>query len=222
MPTSDPARRPDRASPEAGKFVLYVEGPRDRSILRAWAHRLMPRHAAALFEGAVILGGRRPARALAHFGQRAASSRGLCLLDRDAGDEQAPPPEGGDGGGLHFFTWGRRHIESYLLVPAAIRRALSGSDALRRVEAVLEHALPASGDDTAWRALDAKRLLGAKGPLAHALGGPPPLARIARATREDELHADVHEVFDHLRDALDRRPPLRPPAGRRGAPLRRA
>ena len=34
------------------------------------------------------------------------------------------------------------------------------------------------------------------------VGRPLPLARIARATREDELHADVHDVFDRVRGAL--------------------
>lgn len=200
----DPAHPP---APPSGRpapgFVLYVEGPRDRSILRAWAHRLMPQHARALLRCAVILGGRRPARAVEHFRRRGAGSRALCILDRDVGEL----PEPGACSGLHFFTWGRRHIESYLLVPAAIRRALDLSDDDHRVERLLERELPSADDARAWRAFDAKRLLGAKGSLARVLGHPLPLARIARATREPELHDDVHELFGRLRAAMAPGPP---------------
>lgn len=195
----DPARppAPPSGSPRTS-FVLYVEGPRDRSILRAWAHRLMPGHTRALFGSAVILGGRRPARAMEHFHGRGDASRALCVLDRDGGELAVP----GGCSGLHFFTWGRRHIESYLLVPAAIRRALRLSPDDHRVERLLERELPGADDTRAWRDLDAKRLLGTKGSLARALGTPLPLARIARATREAELHDDVHELFRRLRAAL--------------------
>jgi len=200
VPTSDPALRPDRASGDPGPFVLYVEGPRDRSILRAWASRLIPEHAVTLVRGAVILGGRRPARAIEHFRSGHAGAHALCVLDRDEDDPPSPQAESG----LQFFVWGRRHIESYLLVPAAIRRALALSEGDRRVEALLDGALPAADDAAAWRVLDAKRLLGEKGPLARALGRPLPLARIARATREEELHPDVHSVFARLREGLAR------------------
>ena len=200
MSTTVPARRPDRESGQPESFVLYVEGPRDRSILRAWASRLLPERAPTFLADAVILGGRRPARALEHFRARDGSARGLCLLDRD--EEGAPPPDAEEG--LEFFTWGRRHIESYLLVPAAIRRALSLGPDDRRVETALNGGLPAADDTAGWRALDAKRLLGDRGPLATALGRPLPLPRIARATREAELHEDVHRVFERIRQGLAR------------------
>jgi hypothetical protein len=200
VPTTRRARPPDPRSEERGSFTLYVEGPRDRSILRAWAHRLMPQHAPDLLEGAVILGGRRPARAVEHFRARAAGSCGLCVLDRDEDGASEPAAEDG----LEFFTWSRRHIESYLLEPAAIRRALSLPASDHRLEAALERELPDADDATGWRALDAKRLLSDTGPLARLLGRPLPLARIARATREDELHEDVHEMFDRLRGGLAR------------------
>jgi hypothetical protein len=175
-----------------------VEGARDRSILRGWANRLIPERALALLSDTVILGGRRPARALEHFRARAGSARGLCVLDRD--EEDAAPSESESG--LQFFTWGRRHIESYLLVPGAIRRALSLPPDDRRVETALGGELPAHDDAVGWRGLNAKRLLGERGPLARVLGRPLPLARIARATREDELHADVLQVFEQMRRSL--------------------
>lgn len=186
--------------------MFYVEGPRDRSILRAWAYRLMPRRARALFQASVILGGRRPERALLHFEERFADvpgARAICVLDRDGGDDALPDV---NGHALRFFTWSRRHIESYLLVPAAIRRALQLPEGDRRVERLMLELVPEAGDESAWRSLDAKRLLGRRGPIPLALGQSLPLARIARSTRESELHPDVHALFGEVRDLLD--PPL--------------
>ncbi len=199
---SEPATQIRTPHPGA-RFVLYVEGPRDRGILRAWSYRLIPSRARQLFGDAVILGGRQPARALDHFRRklgRADTARALCVLDRDdAGpdevDETAEP-------GLGFFTWSRRHIESYLLVPQAIQRVLGDGDG--RVERVLRHHLPASAGEEAYRQVDAKRLLAPQGELSRALGRPLPLGRIARATREPELHPDVHALFDRLRLELER------------------
>ena len=196
--------KPDRAR-ETGRsrnglrFILYIEGPRDRSILRAWSYRLLPASARSLFRGSVILGGRRPARALEHF-RGEDGTRALCVLDRDDGSAFLPPPP--EEPGLEFFTWGRRHIESYLLVPGAIRRAMGLREHDARLERVLREHLPEGGDEGVYREVDAKRLLGPKGVLARALGRPLPLSRIARATREAELHTDVHALFARLREEL--------------------
>lgn len=181
----------------AEHFTLYVEGPRDRSILRAWAYRLMPIEARPLFRGCVIMGGRRPERALKHY-RSSGATQGLCILDCDDGDVSVPPAEDG----LEFFTWTRRHIESYVLVPAAIERVLRLRPDDRRIERVLADHLPDTSDAASWRQLDAKQLLGRRGELAQVLGRPLPLAHIARATREDELHADVLDLFSRLRDGL--------------------
>lgn len=194
------ASRPSRAA--SGSLTLYVEGPRDRSILRAWAHRLMPGHASHVLGDAVILGGRQPVRALEHFGRHLADvpgARALCVLDRDDGTGPAPDPNGYD---LEFFTWGRRHIESYLVVPAAIRRALGIPEHDRRIERALERHLPDSEDESAWRELDAKRLLAPQGALPRALGRALPLARIARVTRQHELHPDVLSLFARVEALL--------------------
>ena len=131
------------------------------------------------------------------------------MLDRD--DGSAPSPPDANAPGLEFFTWSRRHIESYLLVPAAIRRALRLRDADARIDRVLRDHLPPSGDETAFRALDAKRLLGSNGVLPRALGCSIPLGQVARSTRAEELHADVHALFVRLNGELangtvDRRP----------------
>ncbi|MDJ0850778.1 MAG: hypothetical protein QNK04_20600 [Myxococcota bacterium] len=188
-------------SREPGEVVLYLEGPRDRGILMAWCRRLMPSFARSLSRSSVILGGRQPARALEHFrglGGAEAGARGLCVLDRD--DGRAPALDGTEEPGLEFFTWGRRHIESYLLVPGAIARALSVPDSEGRVERALRGHLPTVEED--YRDLDAKRILAPTGPVSRALGVPIPLARVARATRPSELHADVHAFFGTLRSAL--------------------
>ncbi len=185
------------------RFILYMEGPADRGILRGWSYRLLPSVARQLFRDSVILGGRRPARAVEHFrglGGAASGARALCVLDRDDGGAhelaEAEP-------GLHVFTWSRRHIESYLLVPAAIRRALGRDDDQGRLGRLLRHHLPRSDDEEAYRAVDAKRLLGRGGLLPRALGRPIDLARIARATREAELHGDVHDLFARLREEVE-------------------
>jgi hypothetical protein len=193
-------RRIGGESPE--RFLLFVEGARDRGILEGWSQRHFPSLTRPLSNASVILGGRQPARAVEHL-RRVRSANGgahaLCVLDRDddapAGIESEP--------GLEFFTWSRRHIESYLLVPAAIRRALRLRDDDTRIERVLRDHLPPDGDESGYRVLDAKRLLGSNGLLGRALGCEIPLAQVARATRAEELHADVHTLFLRLRGELN-------------------
>lgn len=188
------------SAPRPGGFVLYLEGPRDRGILHAWAKRLLPVDARRLFDASVILGGRQPARALDHF-RRLGGSRGglraLCVLDRDDGAAPAAPDH--DEPSLEFFTWGRRHIESYLLVAPAIGRTLRLPDCDGRVERALRGSVPAEGDEEGWRDLDAKRLLAPGGPLSRALGAILRPGAIARSMRAGELHADVHDCFARLR-----------------------
>ena len=186
--------------------VVFVEGARDREILAGWAQARSPRLAAALRETAVILGGRRPVRAERHMAdlhEQNPSARGLCVLDRDGESE---PVAGIAQKGLDLFTWSRRHIESYLLVPAAIGRALRIQPGDGRVVRSLREHLPTECDERALRTLDAKRLLAPGGVLARDLGRTLPLARIARATRKTELHEDVSALLDRL-EAL-----LAPPA----------
>ena len=186
-----------------GPFVLYIEGPRDRAILRAWSYRLLPARARDLFRASVILGGRRPDRAIEHFrrlGGGAGGARAVCVLDRD--DVAEAEPAGGRESGLSFFTWSRRHIESYLLVPGAIRRAVRAPDDRRRLDRLLREHLPPEGDEGRIRDVDAKRLLGPMGVLARALGRSLPLGGIAQATREVELHDDVHALFALLRAGI--------------------
>jgi hypothetical protein len=206
MDRIDPAAA-GRPASRAGSFVLYLEGPRDRGILQAWARHLLPPEGRRLFAASVILGGRQPARAIDHFrhlGGSRAGIRGFCILDRDGG-EPVPPEETA----LEFFTWGRRHIESYLLVASAIGRALRLPQSDGRVERVLREHVPPEGDLAGWRDLDAKRLLAPDGSLRRALGAPLRAAAIARAMRPPELHGDVLACFARLRGALGIQEPER-------------
>jgi hypothetical protein len=182
----------------APSFALYVEGPRDQSLLQAWAQRVSPALAEAIEASAVILGGCRPARAAEQFRalrERAAEARGLCVLDRDA--EGAPRPRTVEEPGLEFFTWGRRHIESYLLVPAAIRRSLRLPDDDTRIERFFRSELPQG--ESGLGALDAKPLFAFQGELQRLLGRPVRPAHVARAMFAGEIHADVQSLLARVR-----------------------
>jgi hypothetical protein len=151
----------------------------------------------------VILGGRQPARAVDHFrdaGGGGAGRRGLVVLDRDHHDDSdallAAEP------GLELFTWGRRHIESYVLVRDAIGRVLARNADAGFVSRLVDSHVPAADDEDAYRALDAKRLLGSKGALARDLGRSVTAAEIARSMRPEELHADVVALFGRIRTGL--------------------
>ncbi len=199
------AQRSKAAQPKAPRrALLYVEGAGDRAILEGWARTVSPRLERAVREAAIILGGRQPARARAHLAklqEQQPGLRGLCVLDRDVAgsgrDEPAP--------GLEVYTWGRRHIESYLLAPDAIRRGLGRRDHDGRLRRFLAEHFPAPDDEAAFLRLHAKHLLGPRGPLALELGRGRglPLGRIARRMRPEELHPDVRELLTRLCRVLD-------------------
>ena len=196
------------ANPE-DNFFLYVEGPRDREILRAWTRQMSP-HVARKLEGrVVILGGRRPARAVEHMRAESRAGRrgrGLVVLDGDHHANLESPILSEPG--LEIFTWGRRHIESYVLVASAIRRFLgSGSDSSRVARLIDDH-LPPAEDEEACRRVDAKRLLGRSGPFAQEAGSEISPAAIARCMRADEFHADVIRLYERIREGLGVAEPL--------------
>ena len=188
------------------RFVLYVEGPSDCDILRSWARLLSPRLSKIVAQSAVILGGRRPARAVEHFGRirdQSEDARGVCVLDRDGHGKVGGSGEAQDG--LEFFTWSRRHIESYLLVPTAMRRCLGAAAADPRVAELLLD-LPAPAADERVEDLDAKRLLAERAQLARELGLYLSPARIARCMSRRDLHDDVLHLLDRLGEAAQAHP----------------
>ena len=192
----------EKAAPGRRRFVLYVEGPSDCEILRTWARLVSPALARAVDNCSVILGGRRPARALEHFEEVRAKtdveSHALCVLDRDGAS--APPPPTPELPGFEFYTWPRRHIESYLLVPNAILCSARSRD--KRVDRLLSDVLPAQADEEAIRDFDAKRLLTPNGALSRVLGKSVHPAAVARYMNHSDLHADVIHVLDRLRQAV--------------------
>jgi hypothetical protein len=196
--------RSQAGAPAAVRFVLYVEGPSDCDILRTWARLVSAPLSKKLSRCSVILGGRRPARAVEHFRSLVQATdsgepvwRGLCVLDRD-GHARHVADDTPDG--LEFFTWSRRHIESYLLVPGAMRRCLRMPAEDPRLAGVLGD-LHALGSDEGLRDVDAKRLLASRSALARERGALLSPARIARCMNRGDLHPDVLELLDRVRDA---------------------
>jgi hypothetical protein len=193
-----------RLSRSSACFALYVEGPSDLDILQVWARRLSPALARVVQHCGVILGGRQPARALEHFRELQlgpGEMRGVCVLDRD---EQTPVQGvlSSSDARLEFFTWPRRHIESYLLVPAAIRRCLGLHPDDPRVARLLQRHIPDEGNEAGLAEIDAKRLLASRGPIARELGLTLSPAGIARCMRDEELHSDVISLFQRVREGV--------------------
>jgi len=116
------------------------------------------------------------------------------VLDRD-GHRQDVADETPDG--LDLFTWPRRHIESYLLVPSALRRCMGMSAGDPRLDDLFAD-VPNGVNEDALRDLDAKRLLAAKGTLAREMGSFLSPARIARCMRRSDLHPDVLDLLGRL------------------------
>lgn len=190
-----------RGVPEeaAAPFIVYVEGARDRGVLSAWAARFSPRLPRAFEAACVILGGRQPARAAEDLESRRAKGgpvRGLCILDSDLPALPAPAAALD----LEVFTWQRRHIESYLLVPAAIERAARSPDT--RLRRLLDDELPHPSDEGALRTFDAKGFLGPKGPLARFLGRTLAPGWIARTMRADEIHEEARGLCARIAAGL--------------------
>jgi len=191
-------RSPKRRRGHPSHFVLYVEGARDREILACWARRVDHDLARAIEKHAVILGGRRPARALSDFqkrGGRAAGWTGLVLLDRDEHsiekqklDERAIS----EVDGLEVYVWGQRHIKSYLLVPAVLSRLVGLDSGDRRIERFVEEM------EEGAHSVHAKNILGSRGSLSEVTGIELRAGEIARAMRREEFHPDIFELFDRI------------------------
>jgi len=198
--------RTDRQAP-AVSFVVFVEGPRDGDVLRSWARSLSPILARRLNANTVILGGRQPARAVAHLkrlSEDGRPARGLCVLDRDhevASGRRGAPVLADDGVNLELFVWRRRHIEAYLLEPDVVRRGLRITD--RGLARRLQDTLELHRDELESGRIDAKRLLDRNGPIARLVGRRVDPGRIARATREEELHPEVRDLLGRIARGLD-------------------
>jgi hypothetical protein len=216
-----PSHKGDLAT-ASRRFALYVEGPRDRDVLRLFAQKLSPELARTMDSCVRILGGRQPDRAAELFGQLVDQAeadagevpRGLCILDRDDPDRwKSSYPKNFDpeASKLEFVVWRRRQIESYLLVPRAIRGCLAKHRNDPQLDRLLDSWLPDPSDESEFRKLNAKRVLGARGPIASYLGRPLRAREIVRSMTPLEIHDDIKEVLARVRDQLGAR--VTTPAG---------
>ena len=198
--------------------VLYVEDEPDYKILREWAAILA--HPSLSFLSFPFVW---PLRGKGNLGEakrhfsclRLAEPaiRGLCILDRDAGDldlDGDVPP------GMQIKRWGRYEVENYLLNPAILRRLvdrpadLFGAAELQADRTVLDEAFarnfPAAID---WQS-DAAVLRDLKGSdfLVDALARTArPLAKrelymLAAKSVPSEIHADVRQMLDDVASIL--------------------
>ncbi|HIG72617.1 MAG TPA: hypothetical protein EYG46_07370 [Myxococcales bacterium] len=202
------------------RFALYVEGPRDRDVLRHFAQKLSPELAKTMDPCVRILGGKQPERAAQMFGRLVEEAgqkkrdkpRGLCILDRDDDErwnakktDDAQDAMSNDAANLEFVVWNRRQIESYLLVPHALRRCASKHGADTQFDRILASTLPDNGDEAAFASLNAKRLLSARGPIADYLGRPLRAREIVRNMSPVDIHDDVKAVLTRVRDYVGTR-----------------
>lgn len=207
------AAHKDDLATASSRFVLYVEGPRDRDVLRLFAQKLSPELARTMDACVRILGGRQPDRAVELFGRMVEQAarcngeppRGLCILDRDDPEHlEGAYPKKFDpkASKLEFVVWKRRQIESYLLVPRAIRGCLAKHRDDPQLDRLLESWLPDPSDEKEFCKLNAKQVLGARGPIARYLGRPLRAQEIVRGMTPLEIHDDIKGVLVRIRDRL--------------------
>jgi hypothetical protein len=212
-----PSASPNRdLSTAPRRFALYVEGPRDRDVLRQFANKLSPELARTMDPCVQILGGRRPERAAKLFRSKVSQAdsgdetppTALCILDRD--DPVNCRNDFPEEPGLDFVIWKRRQIESYLMVPRAIRNCCRSTRHSPALDHLLDVLIPDPGDEAKLRDLDAKRVLAAQGPIARVVGRPLRARDIVRSMSPLDVHADVRGVLAVIRDQLGGRPSSHP------------
>ena len=201
-------------------FILYVEGETDERILRAWAMALGLEQVFEKFCFRAMRGGSKTQmkeNADHHFSgiaQYVKDAQRVMVFDYDS-DETAfhPGPEN-----PALFEWKRKNIENYLLVPDAWARAATGGELFHEPARkgildffVAENLSLPSG--ASWRmaqanifkVLDGKKLLFDElNSLFHRLRKCPspvllPREKVAAAMTPEEIHQDVHNLFDKLR-----------------------
>lgn len=128
----------DIALAPAAAGILYVEGPTDVPILRAWAERLG--HPALRFLARPFWKPnamrRKPSASQHHRMLRTLFDRkipGIVLRDGDGKEHETDPPRRN---GLRRLFWRRYEIENYLLHPGAVVRFVMGEEQGRPAEVV--------------------------------------------------------------------------------------
>ncbi len=215
----------DIAQARTAPGILYLEGPTDLEILRAWAkvlgHRSLPLLTTELYW--------RKATVETPSGQEGISAKehyealtlvrelpGLVLVDGDAKETIKSTPITGKG--FQRLRWKRYEIESYLIHPAALARFVertSGAAAREHVgalEAYLRENLPPGvlkdpfADNPVLRNTKAREEI--LPPALEAAGLPGfPYNRyheIASVMRPEEIHPEVVEKLDLICKAFNR------------------
>lgn len=209
----------------ASPYILYVEGESDERILRAWAEQC---DAQALLEKVCFkaMGGggkeNMKKRADTHFQalkEIIPEIARLMLFDYDDSDT-AFHPKASDAA---IMEWKRKNIENYLLVPDAWKRAairlmgyiennLIAYPVLQRIDDFFASQNLTLPPGKTWRnvtanifnVVDGKRILFENDDsLFHQLRNSLPSVQVIReqvamSMTADELHEDVHQLFDKL------------------------
>jgi len=199
----------DIALAPAASGILYVEGPTDVAILRAWAERLEhPAHRflARPFWKPYAMG-RKPSASRHHRMLRMLFDRkipGVVLRDGDGKEHETDPPRRN---GLRRLFWKRYEIENYLLHPPAVVRFVMGEEPGRPSEVVdadvRDGLLPRVyraplEDDEFHRTNKGKNVLEG---LLRGMERPPSQReywRIAAVMTPEEIHPEVVEKLDAI------------------------
>lgn len=199
----------DIALAPAASGILYVEGPTDLPILRAWAERLgHPAHRflARPFWKPYAMG-RKPSAPQHHRLLRRLFGRkipGVVLRDGDGKEHETEMPKRN---GLRRLFWRRYEIESYLLHPRAVERFATeeeGSAGATAVKKRLWDGLPRQMlrsplgqhdflDENKGKPLLARALEAMERPPS-----PREYWRIAAVMTPEEIHPEVVEKLDAI------------------------
>lgn len=184
----------DYQQAERSRYVIYVEGPTDIAILRAFAHRLGHNRALKSIEDAFIrYAGIDVQFILRHFyGLREAvpQLQGLVLLDRPSSGE----PNLGQQ--LSSHTWIRREIENYLC-------SKTGLIEYARSAVKFEPALPLFQQQEDERAIAAMNAAISEVESAAKTLGKPPIWSIDAKASDDVLvpiFREFHKRIDRYND----------------------
>lgn len=187
--------------------ILYIEGPTDIPILKAWART---------WEHPLLLFLEKPFgwetaekewSAVRHFSAMRLVVPNFCGVELCDGDNKdhsntPPPPEG-----MKRLYWNRYEIESYLIHPQAIARfveSIGGKQAADKAEAYMEKQLPPALHEDPFELSD--YLQGTKGKkvLANILNAAgldvkeSDYYQIASQMKKEEIHPEVVEKLDAI------------------------
>lgn len=200
-PKIDPLRRACR--------MLLVENRSDERLLKAWSASLGRLWPANLVTWPWPAGGKERKQLFIQLQSEIPQLRAISIVDRDDMELALVDTQtlrdrtyGNDIVGLGLRVWKRRHIENYLLHPAAIARASQAPiDEISAFFAASALIVPANfaSREVALAMVDArgKELTQGPAPSIKTLFGVDPLS-IAQAMEQAEISEDVIELLDQI------------------------